>query len=263
MMSFGALVAMMIASSGDESFVMLAMIPEQALILFIVLFIIAIMTGIITDQVYDKVHKSYCDKQEHDDCISVPECSEGFLVHEETEHNHKITRHYGWKRIVMLLGLAVFIAALASGQLGHDHSAHTGDGHSGHVHTEACEHGHIHTENCDKLRRQHFPDPDLSQFHTAVHFQEEANHQRMQSDQNDVTAHRKQDAQITIPRKPHICKVSGLQQHQNCRSPETNDSFVLLSFFHTKILPHLLPNLQFLLFDFVGQQILVEILQFR
>jgi hypothetical protein len=155
MMSFGALVAMMIASSGDESFVMLAMIPEQALILFIVLFIIAIMTGIITDQVYDKVHKSYCDKQEHDDCISVPECSEGFLVHEETEHNHKITRHYGWKRIVMLLGLAVFIAALASGQLGHDHSAHTGDGHSGHVHTEACEHGHIHTENCAHAHDHH------------------------------------------------------------------------------------------------------------
>ena len=38
MMSFGALVAMMIASSGDESFVMLAMIPQQALILFAVLF---------------------------------------------------------------------------------------------------------------------------------------------------------------------------------------------------------------------------------
>ena len=32
--SFGALVAMMIASSGDEAFVMLAMIPEQAMILF-------------------------------------------------------------------------------------------------------------------------------------------------------------------------------------------------------------------------------------
>ena len=38
MFSFGALVAMMIASSGDESFVMLAMIPQQALILFAVLF---------------------------------------------------------------------------------------------------------------------------------------------------------------------------------------------------------------------------------
>ena len=36
MFSFGALVAMMIASSGDEAFVMLAMIPEQALVIFAV-----------------------------------------------------------------------------------------------------------------------------------------------------------------------------------------------------------------------------------
>lgn len=34
MLSFGALVAMMIASSGDEAFIMLAMIPEKALIIF-------------------------------------------------------------------------------------------------------------------------------------------------------------------------------------------------------------------------------------
>ena len=56
MFSFGALVAMMIASSGDEAFIMLAMIPEQAIILFIILFIIAIAVGIITDKIYDKVH---------------------------------------------------------------------------------------------------------------------------------------------------------------------------------------------------------------
>ena len=43
MFSFGALVAMMIASSGDEAFMMLAMIPEQALIIFSVLFVIAVV----------------------------------------------------------------------------------------------------------------------------------------------------------------------------------------------------------------------------
>ncbi len=148
MMSFGALVAMMIASSGDESFVMLAMIPEKALVLFVLLFVIAIVVGIITDQIYDRVHKSRCDKEEHDECGEVPECSEGYIVHEESDHTHKGKRHYGWKRIVMLIGLAVFIAALASGQLGHDHSAHAEDAHGGHIHTEACEHGHNHTEEC-------------------------------------------------------------------------------------------------------------------
>ena len=56
MFSFGALVAMMIASSGDEAFVMLAMIPDQALIIFAVLFVLAIAVGIITDKIYDRVH---------------------------------------------------------------------------------------------------------------------------------------------------------------------------------------------------------------
>ena len=41
MFSFGALVAMMIASSGDEAFVMLAMIPDKALVLFAILFVTA------------------------------------------------------------------------------------------------------------------------------------------------------------------------------------------------------------------------------
>ena len=49
MLSFGALVAMMIASSGDEAFIMLAMIPEQALILFALLFVISVIVGIIVD----------------------------------------------------------------------------------------------------------------------------------------------------------------------------------------------------------------------
>ena len=49
MFSFGALVAMMIASSGDEAFIMLAMIPEQALILFALLFVLAIVVGVTVD----------------------------------------------------------------------------------------------------------------------------------------------------------------------------------------------------------------------
>ena len=42
LLSLGALVAMMISSSGDEAFVIMAMIPKEGLILFGILFIIAI-----------------------------------------------------------------------------------------------------------------------------------------------------------------------------------------------------------------------------
>jgi hypothetical protein len=150
MFSFGALVAMMIASSGDEAFVMLAMIPEQAMIIFAVLFVLAIAVGIITDKIYDKVHAKKCGLHDHEECGVHADC-DGFEVHEhvEPEHGHA-KRHFGWKRISMLVGLALFIAALGTGRLGHDHSAHEGHEHDGHVHTEVCDHhdhAHVHAHD--------------------------------------------------------------------------------------------------------------------
>ena len=183
MFSFGALVAMMIASSGDEAFVMLAMIPEQALILFVILFIIAIVVGIVTDLIHGRVHAKECDKHDHEDCGVHTDC-DGYEIHEyeiatsdccpprndvstsSEEHRHTSLRakrgnlrHFGCKRISMLVGLALFIAALGTGMLGHDHSAHAGhdceqiatgealamtcEGHD-HGHEHGCEHGHEH-----------------------------------------------------------------------------------------------------------------------
>jgi hypothetical protein len=85
-----------------------------------------------------------------------------------TEYNacgtrQKVKRTFGWRRIVMFVGLAVFIAALASGQLGHDHSAHAHN-HTGHTHEhfahehcidgqckdELCIEGHCMTEKCQE-----------------------------------------------------------------------------------------------------------------
>ena len=48
-LSFGALTAMMIASAGDEAFVMLAMMPDKALWIFALLFVIAVFSGIAID----------------------------------------------------------------------------------------------------------------------------------------------------------------------------------------------------------------------
>jgi len=47
--SLGALVAAMIATSGDEAFIMLALIPEQALILTGILIVIGLIGGWLTD----------------------------------------------------------------------------------------------------------------------------------------------------------------------------------------------------------------------
>lgn len=198
MFSFGALVAMMIASSGDEAFVMLAMISDKALLIFALLFVIAIAVGIITDIVCDRIHKRKCKKTDHSECGPKTDCHEGYAVHElpvgscndkKTEARHdersltdgtssqtgcpsshigsksshasctpftsksEISRHYGWKRISMFLGLTIFIIALATGHLGHDHSAHGGHDHSAtieHHHGHDCQHSHEnhHSPEC-------------------------------------------------------------------------------------------------------------------
>ena len=157
MFSFGALVAMMIASSGDEAFIMLAMIPKQALMLFVILFVIAVVVGILVDLIGKK----------HNFKIQ-SECSDGYVVHDthsESQHDDNLDidsnkagnagpepRHFGWKRIIMLIGVAVFIVALAGGQLGHDHSAHS-HSHCTENHTH-CDEEHSHcTEahsHCDE-----------------------------------------------------------------------------------------------------------------
>ena len=70
LLSFGSLVAMMIASSGDEAFVMMAMIPKTAIILFIILFVIGVAAGILVDKVYKGDKRPFPPEEFklHDEC---------------------------------------------------------------------------------------------------------------------------------------------------------------------------------------------------
>jgi hypothetical protein len=52
LVSFGAIVAAMIATSGDEAFVMFAMFPQTAILLTIIIFIVGIIAGFMTDKFY-------------------------------------------------------------------------------------------------------------------------------------------------------------------------------------------------------------------
>ena len=121
LLSFGALVAMMIASSGDEAFVMLAMIPKQALILMALLFAIALLTGLLVDR-FSKPHLHHSHEG----------CDEGYQIHEEESESVERSslrnlRHASAERIALLLGVILFIVALAFGMLEHEHegAAHT------------------------------------------------------------------------------------------------------------------------------------------
>lgn len=78
LLSFGALIAMMIASSGDEAFVMLAMMPDKALWIFALLFAIAILFGVATDWIMKTRHipscqpSAECHPEQSADCHTEP-----------------------------------------------------------------------------------------------------------------------------------------------------------------------------------------------
>ena len=55
--SFGALVATMIATSGDEAYVMLSLFPMKAIILIVIISVIGFLTGYITDKFFKSQEK--------------------------------------------------------------------------------------------------------------------------------------------------------------------------------------------------------------
>ena len=55
MVTLGAVIATMIATSGDEAFVMLAVIPAQAVLLTAILFVVAVIAGMLVDLAFQRL----------------------------------------------------------------------------------------------------------------------------------------------------------------------------------------------------------------
>lgn len=60
MISFGALTGLMFATAGDEQFIMLAMFPQTAILMFTILFILGIVIGYLTDYFIKKFNIKTC-----------------------------------------------------------------------------------------------------------------------------------------------------------------------------------------------------------
>ena len=111
--SFGALVAAMIATSGDEAFVMFAIIPEQAFILTGLLIVVAIFAGWLTDITVSKRIES-----------KIGSCSElEFHEQEECDCFQKNVIIRQWKNLtlsrgMMSLFLLMFILSIVAGSIG-------------------------------------------------------------------------------------------------------------------------------------------------
>jgi hypothetical protein len=72
-LSLGAVVAAMIATSGDEEFVMIALVPKQALLIFAICFVLGVVVGALTDLVVARRFSAEAL------------CCDGLAVHEEIE----------------------------------------------------------------------------------------------------------------------------------------------------------------------------------
>ncbi len=131
-LSFGALIAMMIASSGDEAFVLLAMVPQKAVMIFTVLFVLAIVVGILVDLFYKpRRPENICDEG-FSSSAAVNRAIKASAAQKREiggEHNHSHHRatgdkkiHLSWQRVVMFVGVIVFLAALVSGYMEHEHA---------------------------------------------------------------------------------------------------------------------------------------------
>ena len=140
LLSFGALTAMMIASSGDEAFVMLATMPLKALLLFAILGALAIVTGLVCDRyLFKEQNFAFCPDgyeihKEHDSSIASP-----FRLSSYKDALRRPSR----ERLLLLAGIALFVVALLSGFAGHDHAGHDHAGHDHAAHQDAALHQEV------------------------------------------------------------------------------------------------------------------------
>ena len=118
-LSIGALTAAMVATCGDEAFVMLALFPAMALKIFAALFVGGLVTGVAVDFV---ARSRRSRPIPHDPEVSAshtqrPECvpfSGGELLHQW----RRCSPHRGW----LALFLAIFIGGVLTGAIGHEHA---------------------------------------------------------------------------------------------------------------------------------------------
>ena len=142
--SVGAMAAAMVATCGDEAFVMLAMFPTQAGILFGVLFGVGIATGILTDLVM-KAHRtdSGQDIEHYQPSHGTASECVAFSAAALARQWRNCSSQRGWLSLFLIL----FILGILSGTIQHQHvsiphsqSESIEDVHEAHAHAEESVH---------------------------------------------------------------------------------------------------------------------------
>ncbi len=110
--TLGAVVVAMIATSGDEAFVMLSLIPRQSVLIFMILLVLGLATGYVTDKIF---------KKKLENCIG---CNQEFEIHTEQSCHCSLSnvkeqwQHCIPSRGILSVTLSLFLFAVLTGQLG-------------------------------------------------------------------------------------------------------------------------------------------------
>ncbi len=112
----GALVAAMIATFGDEAFILFSLNPPVAIKLMVITFAIAVFVGILINLLFKKKLK-LVNQEFH------------FEIHEDNQHCCETKwqaiinqfKKISFQRAILLLGLGLVLFGLISGELGHQH----------------------------------------------------------------------------------------------------------------------------------------------
>jgi len=115
MLSFGALVGVMIATSGDEAFVMFSMFPQTAIWINIILFIIAVVVAFAVDSIFKNrdyfktvlEHEFELHSEENCNCFS-----KEIIINQ--------LKHISFHRAFLLTLFGIFLLAIISSVIGGD-----------------------------------------------------------------------------------------------------------------------------------------------
>lgn len=112
----GALVANLLATTGDESFFMFALMPQKAVFITIILALLALASGYIVNFFYKK------------NTLTLTKLPVHFQIHDSaSEHSDFKTvifqlKHISLQRALILLSLLIFVILLLSGIIKSDHN---------------------------------------------------------------------------------------------------------------------------------------------
>ncbi len=106
MISFGSLTGLMIATSGDEAFVMLSLFPKTAIILFAILFLLGMVSGKLIDLFSSKFNLNLSKDCQIEQYHKVEVGYKHFLK----EHVwHHLIKHHIWKTFLWTFGALLVV----------------------------------------------------------------------------------------------------------------------------------------------------------